>query len=157
MADNVPITPGVGTNVATDDIGGVQYQRVKPQIGADGVAADVDNANPWPVAMGHRTTAALDSAQINASASGDNTLLAGTGGQTIRMFKGWLVAAAAVSIKFKDGASTDFHPAIALNAGASWFFDFDGEPWFVTSSGNGLVLNLSAAVQVSGRFHYKKS
>jgi len=29
MADNVPVTPGTGTNIATDDVGGVQHQRVK--------------------------------------------------------------------------------------------------------------------------------
>lgn len=29
MADNVAITAGVGTTIATDDIGGVQFQRVK--------------------------------------------------------------------------------------------------------------------------------
>jgi hypothetical protein len=29
MADNVPITPGAGTTVATDEIGGVHYQRMK--------------------------------------------------------------------------------------------------------------------------------
>lgn len=29
MADNVPITAGSGTNIATDDVSGVHYQRVK--------------------------------------------------------------------------------------------------------------------------------
>lgn len=29
MADNVPITAGSGTSIATDDAGGAQYQRVK--------------------------------------------------------------------------------------------------------------------------------
>jgi hypothetical protein len=40
VADNVPITAGSGTTIASDDIGGVQYQRVKPSIGADGAATD---------------------------------------------------------------------------------------------------------------------
>lgn len=38
MADNVNITPGTGATVATDDIGGVQHQRVKVVAGADGTA-----------------------------------------------------------------------------------------------------------------------
>lgn len=43
MADNVPITAGVGTNVATDDIGGVHYQRVKVALGPNGTyTADAD-------------------------------------------------------------------------------------------------------------------
>lgn len=49
MPDNVPITAGSGTNVATDDIGGVHYQRVKPAWGVDGVAVDVSAAAPLPV------------------------------------------------------------------------------------------------------------
>jgi hypothetical protein len=36
MADNIVITPGVGATVATDDVGGVQYQKVKLDGGGDG-------------------------------------------------------------------------------------------------------------------------
>lgn len=36
MADNVAITAGSGTNIASDDIGGVQFQRVKLTAGTDG-------------------------------------------------------------------------------------------------------------------------
>jgi hypothetical protein len=49
MADNVAITAGSGTNIASDDIGGVQYQRVKLSIGADGTAVDASAAAPVPV------------------------------------------------------------------------------------------------------------
>lgn len=41
MADNVAITAGSGTTIASDDVGGVQYQRVKLALGADGAAADL--------------------------------------------------------------------------------------------------------------------
>lgn len=40
MADNVAITAGTGTSIASDDIGGVQYQRTKLSLGADGSAVD---------------------------------------------------------------------------------------------------------------------
>jgi hypothetical protein len=49
MADNVLITAGVGTSIASDDIGGVQYQRVKMAVGEDGVAVDASLTNPVPV------------------------------------------------------------------------------------------------------------
>lgn len=49
MADNVPITAGSGTTIATDDIGGVNYQRVKLAVGEDGVAVDASLTNPMPV------------------------------------------------------------------------------------------------------------
>lgn len=50
MADNVEITPGAGATIASDDVGGVQYQRIKVAFGTDGAAVDVSAANPWPVA-----------------------------------------------------------------------------------------------------------
>ena len=49
MADNVGYTPGSGEIIATDDIAGVQYQRVKPVWGTDGVANDVNANTPLPV------------------------------------------------------------------------------------------------------------
>lgn len=49
MADNVGYTPGSGEVIATDDIGGVQYQRVKPVWGTDGVANDVNANTPLPI------------------------------------------------------------------------------------------------------------
>jgi len=49
MADNVGYTPGSGEIIATDDINGVQYQRVKPVWGTDGVANDVNANTPLPV------------------------------------------------------------------------------------------------------------
>jgi hypothetical protein len=49
MPDNVGYTPGSGEIIATDDIAGVHYQRVKPVWGTDGVAQDVNNTTPLPV------------------------------------------------------------------------------------------------------------
>jgi hypothetical protein len=50
MADNVAVTEGSGKTIATDDVGGFQYQRIKIDNGADGVAGgDVCSANPLPV------------------------------------------------------------------------------------------------------------
>lgn len=40
MADTVAITAGSGTSIATDDVGGVHYQRIKRTVGADGSATD---------------------------------------------------------------------------------------------------------------------
>ena len=51
MADNITITQGSGTPVATDDIDGVQYQRVKIAQGADGVGVDVSSAAPLQVSL----------------------------------------------------------------------------------------------------------
>ena len=53
--DNVAITAGSGTSVATDDIGGVQYQRVKIAQGADGTGVDVSPAAPLNVTVASAT------------------------------------------------------------------------------------------------------
>lgn len=50
MADNTTLNAGSGGDViATDDIGGVKYQRVKLDFGADGSATDVSSTTPLPV------------------------------------------------------------------------------------------------------------
>lgn len=47
MADGVPITAGVGTTIATDDVSSAHYQRVKLDAGDDGATAPiVDKAVP---------------------------------------------------------------------------------------------------------------
>lgn len=52
MADNTVLPAGTGGDtIATDDIGGVKYQRVKPSWGSDGVAVDVDASNPLPTSI----------------------------------------------------------------------------------------------------------
>lgn len=65
MADNVPITAGSGTNVATDDVGGAHLQRVKVVIGADGSNdGDVAAGNPLP-GRGFMTTVSTDVTRPN--------------------------------------------------------------------------------------------
>src|SRR4051812_45657205 len=50
MADNTILNVGVGGDtIATDDIGGIKYERVKVNFGADGSATDASSANPLPV------------------------------------------------------------------------------------------------------------
>ena len=51
MADNTQLNAGTGGDViASDDIDGVKYQRVKATFGKDGEAVDVSADNPMPVA-----------------------------------------------------------------------------------------------------------
>lgn len=48
MPDNVGYTAGTGTNIATDEIDSIHYQRVKLAAGVDGVARDVSESDPLP-------------------------------------------------------------------------------------------------------------
>jgi hypothetical protein len=64
MADNVTL-PGTGTIAAADEIGGVQYQRVKLIHGPDGVnSGDVAPGNGLPVAF---TWVGLTDAELRAT------------------------------------------------------------------------------------------
>jgi hypothetical protein len=62
MADNIQVTQGTGTTMATDDVAGVQYPRVKISHGVDGTAVDASSTNPLPVA------GPLTDAQLRANA-----------------------------------------------------------------------------------------
>jgi hypothetical protein len=74
MADNVAITAGVGTTIASDDVGGIQFQRVKITTGVDGTATDVSASSPLPARIATTATATL--ANVNASHTSSTALFA---------------------------------------------------------------------------------
>lgn len=107
-----------------------------------------------------QTAKALTQASISISSSGDNTVVAGTASQTIRVFRLVLVAASAVNVTIKNGtAGTALTGAIPLKANGSISVDvpLEGEPAFVSASGGNMVVNLSSGVTVTGWIDYTKS
>jgi hypothetical protein len=103
------------------------------------------------------TTSPLSSSSVSVSSSGNNTLVAGVSGKTVRVFKLVLVFSAAANATFQDGSSTALSGAIPMLANGSIVLDFDTVPWYVTSSGNAFVLNLSTGVTVTGTVYYTQS
>lgn len=75
MADNVPVTPGSGVNVAADDVGGTHHQRVKLSLGADGSATDALGGAGAVAAGVQRVTLASDDPAVTALASLGATVL----------------------------------------------------------------------------------
>jgi hypothetical protein len=55
MADNINVTQGTGTNVATDNISGTHHQLIKLEYGDDGSATQVSETNPLPVVLSNDT------------------------------------------------------------------------------------------------------
>ncbi len=49
MANNVAVTAGSGTSIATDDVGGVHYQVVKLALGDEDASTRVSSSNGLPV------------------------------------------------------------------------------------------------------------
>lgn len=66
MSDNVAITQGAGTTIATDDVGGAQYQRIKVGLGADGSATDAVGGAGAVSAAVQRVTLASDDPAVTA-------------------------------------------------------------------------------------------
>jgi len=85
MSDNVGYTEGSGKMIATDDIGGVQYQRVKPVWGVDGVAQDVNETTPLPVTATQELMQAIEAMRMAIQALTRNVGMATVNPLTGRM------------------------------------------------------------------------
>lgn len=102
-------------------------------------------------------TPLTSSVEINAAVLGNNVIIPGIAAQTIRIFRLFLVVSGSVDLKFADGGGSDFCPPMRMTTSGSIVLDFSSDPWFDVSAGNDFLINLSAAVQVSGRIYYRQS
>jgi len=162
LADNVVITAGSGTTIATDDVGsGVQVQRVKPVWGADGTGTDTQVAQPLPV-QGTVETSQMSNvgtivtpkfASISVSSSGDNSIVAAVTSKKIRVLSYVIVGDGAVAAKFRNG-TTDLMGAASLGANGGIAAPFNPAGHFETSVTTALNLNLASAVGVRGHLTY---
>ena len=165
MADNTTLNLGTGgDNIATDDISGVKFQRVKVIHGNDGVNdGDVSETNPLPVQAG------LDSGQvwdagvslapkftaINATTNGDNTIVAAVASKKIRVLAYSFVADAAVGVAFEDGAGgTELSGQMAVVQNGGVVMPFNPVGWFETSVNTLLNLETDAVANVRGHLVY---
>lgn len=154
---SVLITPGVGAPIAVDTIVGNDYQIIKPIWGGDGIINYVTAATPLPIQHQLNTTD-LSEVAINVASSGDNAIVGLTAAQIIRVWAFWLKvngSGTGVSLKWRTAAN-DLHPALPFNDKDGWVMSFMSRPWFTCTVAEALNLNLSAAIQVSGRLYYTK-
>jgi hypothetical protein len=105
---------------------------------------------------GAGATVPIKFARVNATADGDNTIIAAVAGKKLRVLGYALVATAAGTISVQDSAGS---PAIlaqfplAANGGVSYGGGFDA-PAFETPVGNGLEINNPAGVDTLGHLTY---
>ena len=178
MADNVEVTPGTGATIATEDVAGIQHQKVKIEYGTDGVATLVSDTDPLPIdamtmpaaaattdsiAASLRTDKISDNlteltpkfAIIDAASSGDNTLVAVVASKKIRVLSVFLVASGAVTVRFESGAGgTALTGQMQLAANGGFVLPFNPVGWFETASATLLNLELSGATSVDGSLTY---
>lgn len=94
-------------------------------------------------------------ADINVSGNGDNTVISGVALKKITVLNGLIIASAAVTVKFTDGAvGASVAGIMALQANGGFVIPYAPTGNFQTSAGNDLVLNLSGAIQVGGWLSY---
>lgn len=99
-------------------------------------------------------------APINASASGDNTVVAAVSGRKIRVQNYTAVAAASVSVTWKSGANLiSGAMPFAANGGAAPAAggpNANGSDGILECNlGEALIMNLSGAVLVAGHVKYE--
>jgi hypothetical protein len=87
MADNVPITAGTGTDVATDDVASVHYQKVKVAIGADGAVDGLLDFGQGAMAASLPVVIASDQTAVPVS-DGGSTLSIDDGASSITVDTG---------------------------------------------------------------------
>lgn len=87
MADNVAVTPGTGATIATDDVSGVQYQRVKLDGGGDGASTPI-LAGGGVEADAIRVTIASDSTGMVSVDDNGASLTVDDGGSTLSVDDG---------------------------------------------------------------------
>lgn len=161
MADNVAITAGSGTTIATEDVAGVHHQKFKIEYGPDGAATMVDTGTPLPVTApaATRTTHSIGVAQQTdaimngltaltpkyfsasvAASQTDSTLIASVSSKKLRVVA--LVvhcAGTATTSTFESGTTTRIHKTPAgVNGGE--VLPFNPVGWFETTSGAALTV-----------------
>lgn len=147
-ADNTTLNAGAGGDVyASDDIGGVKFQRVKLIEGADGTNdGDISAANPLPVTV---TSGTAPSAPltVNGSAAGTSVIVSPGGSNRLYIQKGSLHnrAAAENVVSLRDGAAGTIRFTANLAAdGGGTMFDFGLRGWQLTAA-TALVADIGAA------------
>ena len=78
MADNVAITAGTGTSIATDQNGSDHVQIMKVTYGADGSFTLVSPSNPFPVTVTSANTTVTDGRKVVTTAGTRVALAAST-------------------------------------------------------------------------------
>lgn len=129
MADNIAITAGAGTTVATDDVGGTHYQIVKLAHGALDSVTVVSTASGLPIQAsslplpsGASTAAKQPALGTAGSASADVITIQGVASMTAVKVDGSAVTqpVSAASLPLPSGASTEVTVAkLAITQGSA--------------------------------------
>jgi len=86
MADNLKVTEGTAKNVATDDVSSVHFQKVKLDIGADGVSSAFTGTITETSNLAAGTVTALQGGTIENLDAGTITSVTNIAGGTVQTY-----------------------------------------------------------------------
>ncbi len=133
------------------DIGSQEPVDIRVRDNGDGTYA-------LETVTGAVPTAGCVRAAVSVNSAGNNTLVAAASGKRTKVLGLLLVASGAVNVRLDNGpGGAPLTGTISLAAEGNGFVlpvTLPGSHWLETSINTALVLNLSAAVQVSGCIVY---
>jgi hypothetical protein len=95
---------------------------------------------------------------IDTAGAGDHIIIPGIPGNTIRVFRIWLVIGMMDTLlTFKNGPAIEFDGPLDMLDHGTIVFDFTDEHWFMTDPGNDFIINLSSGASIGGRVHFTQS
>lgn len=98
--------------------------------------------------------------ELAPAAAGDNIVVAGVLGQTVKLYRAIIVVAQATNLKFWSGAAAGNKPlsgTLVMTAGGSITLQPSGIPWFTTQAGDGLNIASSNGVNIGGQLGFVQS
>lgn len=142
-----PPEPGAGITIATDDIAGTHYQRIKLTHGVDGVAVDCSGSNPLPTVLTAGSAAVGKLAANDGVDIGDVTVNNTAGaGVYVRPGTGVNLDTSAVAVTSALPAGTNAIGKLAANDGVDigdvTVNNVAGSPVYI-APGTGINLNTS--------------
>lgn len=152
------ITAGVGTAIAIDRVSGSDYQMTKVVWGGVGVVTEIAAVTPLPMQPGLKLTEQLTRATISIASSGDNSIIAAVSAQYVRIYAIMFTCASQVAVKLGESGPTYYTGAMTFGSGGGILLTQQGEPHFMSTAVNkSFLINLSAAIQVSGTVWYTQA
>lgn len=94
---------------------------------------------------------------FSVSSGGNNIVVSGAAGKSVRVYRMKMLTGAAVNITIEDTGGNVFDGPLPFAANQGWILDFiepDNPPWYITATGAGFVINLSAPATVGGSVEY---
>ena len=104
---------------------------------------------------GVQADATLSDVVIDYSTSGDHTLISGVASKQIRVFRLFYFCNNPVSVTISDSTPTTLIPVMNILQSQGVSFGMSETPYIVSGVGKGIVFNMSASQQCSGRAWYR--